>query len=95
MGDGYFGEIDREEGAKLADKLGFWLDGGDGAEADELIAVETDAGIVIFKEFFGRGKEAAFFAPEILEEWRDGAIMHMAGENEVKGGETLLNGRLV
>ena len=91
MGDGNFGEVDRKEGAKFADKLGFWLDGSNGAEADELIAVEADAGIVIFEEFFGRGKEAALLAPEILEERWNGAIMHVAGENEIEGSETLLN----
>ena len=52
MGDGNFGKVDGEKAACGAENFGFWLDGRDGTESDEFVAVETDAGILIFEEFF-------------------------------------------
>ena len=76
----------------MAEEFGFWLDGRDGAERDELVAIEADAGIVIFEEFLGWRKDAAVAAPEILEDRRNDAVMHMPGENEIEFREFWLNG---
>ena len=75
----------------MAEEFGFWLDGRDGAERDELVAIEADAGIVIFEEFLGWRKDAAVAAPEILEDRRNGAVMHVAGEDEIERREGFLD----
>ena len=71
------------------------MEGGDGGE--ETLTFKTGNGGEI-RDFFRARYDLLNQIEEDeirLEEWRDGAIMHMAGENEVKGGETLLNGWLV
>ena len=78
----------------MAEEFGFWLDGRDGAERDELVAIEADAGIVIFEKFLGWRKDAAVAAPEILEDWRNDAVMHVAGKDEIERREGFLDARI-
>ena len=94
MAGGDFGEVGREDAAHTAKKSGFWLDGRDGAERDEFVAIEADAGIVIFEEFLGWREEAAVGAPEILENWRYGAVVHVAGEDKIERLEDFLDARI-
>ena len=95
MSDGYFGDIGWEKAAKVAENLDSWLYGRNGAEANELIAVEADAAIHIFEELLRRRDEASFAAPNILEEWRDDAIVHMASEDEIERRENVFYGAVI
>lgn len=95
MSHGYFGDIGWEKAAKVAENLDSWLYGRNGAEANELIAVEADAAVHIFEELFGWRDEAGFATPNILKEWRDDAIVHMASEDEIERRENAFYGVII
>ena len=47
------GDVSRVEIIGPAEWFGVFLDGRDGAEADELVVVEAEASVVIFEKLFG------------------------------------------
>lgn len=46
---------------------------------------------MVREEAFARSENAAIVAHEVANDWRDDAIMHVAGDKEVKFGEIILD----
>ncbi len=90
---GFDGDVVNREGAvEPAERLSAFLDGSNGAEDDEVVAVEAGASVLVGKEVFARREDTAVAAPDLVHEWRNDAIMHVAGENKIKFGKTRSNG---
>ena len=60
------GDVDREGAVEGCEATGAFLDGRDGTENDELIAVKAGARIVIGEDMLRRGDDAAFAAPDFV-----------------------------
>lgn len=77
------GDVGGKGGIEEADGLGAFLDGGDGAENDAFVAWIVDAEAdVVWQHSFAWANDAAIGFPKFIENRRNDAVMHVAG-NEI------------
>ena len=66
--------------------------GGNSAKNERFLAIFGNAGTgMVWEEAFTRGEEAAVVAPEVANNWRNNAVMHMTGDVEIELAEVVLD----
>ncbi len=92
MSDLNCSDVSREERIGPTEGFGAFVNGRDGAEADELVVVEPEAAVVIAEELFIWGGDAGVAAPNLMKKWWHDAVVHVTGENKIEIIEMFANG---
>ena len=78
-------DIDRIDTIYKSNRLSAGLDSRDGAKRNNLVVRASNFGAsTVREEFFARGNNATVGAPDVLDDWRNDAIVHMTRYKIVK-----------